>query len=256
MGILDNKDTSDIVSWLPNGRAFIIHNKTRFASEILPVYFKEAKYSSFARRMKRWGFILLIPCKQSCDDTYRSKSVYRHPLFLRYSKPLCLQIRPKPQKKYVKKHNHASTNRSASTASDPKCSSIFQSRNVYSLFPGTNGSATYPYPSVFTIEGGNRPTIDSPFERRLKENQVNQDLLIQEWYHHQQEVSAHYQYLQDSSRYKQLYESHVLRLFAQHQNELEIEAKLSALACQNLMLKTTRGNEMGDTMGLLPYHSY
>ncbi len=220
MDILDNKDTSDVASWLPNGSAFIIHNKTRFASEILPVYFKQAKYSSYARRMKRWGFILLIPCKQSCDEIYGSKSVYHHPLFLRSDKPLCLQMRPRPQKKYGNKHNHASTSRSS---------------------------------SVLMSEGGNRPIVDSSFERRLKENRFQQDLLLQERCH-QQEVSAHNQYLQDSPRYKQLYESHLLRVYVQHQNELEVKAKISALAYQNLMLKTTRGNEMGNTMGLLPYY--
>ena len=180
MNILDKRDTSDIASWLPDGRAFIIHNKTRFASDMLPVYFKQAKYSSFARRMKRWGFILDISYKKRCDDTYGTKSVYHHPLFLRTSKLLCLQMRPKPQKKKLKKQNHA-TRSASSTASDAKFSAVSQSRTNRSPLSPSNGphrSATSPYSPVSTIETGTRPTIDSSIERRLKEDRFQQELLL------------------------------------------------------------------------------
>merc|ERR1719291_594072 len=46
-----------IISWLPHGQGFIIHDKTRFATNILPRYFDGAKFTSFTRRLKRWSFV-------------------------------------------------------------------------------------------------------------------------------------------------------------------------------------------------------
>ena len=45
-----------IVSWLPHGKGFIIHDKDLFASLILPRYFDGAMFKSFTRRLKRWNF--------------------------------------------------------------------------------------------------------------------------------------------------------------------------------------------------------
>lgn len=56
MKVLSTRRFSDIISWTPDGTAFAIHRPKAFASEILPTYFKEAKYSSFTRKLHRWGF--------------------------------------------------------------------------------------------------------------------------------------------------------------------------------------------------------
>lgn len=56
LAILSSEEHSDAVAWLPHGRGFVILNKERFARSVLPRYFDGIKYSSFARRMKRWGF--------------------------------------------------------------------------------------------------------------------------------------------------------------------------------------------------------
>ena len=47
----------DIISWLPHGQGFMIHDKTRFAETILPHYFDGTKFTSFTRRLKRWNFV-------------------------------------------------------------------------------------------------------------------------------------------------------------------------------------------------------
>lgn len=54
--IVSHEDHSHIVSWLPHGKGFVIHDKRRFASLILPRYFDGAKFTSFTRRLKRWSF--------------------------------------------------------------------------------------------------------------------------------------------------------------------------------------------------------
>ena len=54
--VLSRKEYGHIISWLPHGRGFVIHDKNRFADMILPRYFDGAKYTSFTRRLKRWNF--------------------------------------------------------------------------------------------------------------------------------------------------------------------------------------------------------
>jgi hypothetical protein len=56
MTVLDNDQMSDIVTWLPHGKGFIILQKKRFASEVMPLYFKHSKFTSFTRKLNRWGF--------------------------------------------------------------------------------------------------------------------------------------------------------------------------------------------------------
>lgn len=56
MAVLDNDQMSDIVTWLPHGKGFIILQKKRFASEVMPLYFKHSKFTSFTRKLNRWGF--------------------------------------------------------------------------------------------------------------------------------------------------------------------------------------------------------
>jgi len=54
--ILSNDSLKNIIAWLPSGKSFCIMNKDDFTERILPAYFKETKYASFQRRLKRWGF--------------------------------------------------------------------------------------------------------------------------------------------------------------------------------------------------------
>eukprot|EP00978_Attheya_sp_CCMP212_P030299 scaffold110777_cov51-Attheya_sp.AAC.6 len=53
---ISNEDNSNIISWLPHGRGFMIYQKTSFANEIMPKFFKQSKFTSFTRKLNRWGF--------------------------------------------------------------------------------------------------------------------------------------------------------------------------------------------------------
>ena len=44
------------VGWMNNGLAFAIRNKTELVSGWLPLFFRQAKFSSFTRKLYRWGF--------------------------------------------------------------------------------------------------------------------------------------------------------------------------------------------------------
>jgi HSF-type DNA-binding len=47
----------DVFSWLPHGRAFIVHDTDRFVREVLPLHFNQTKYSSFQRQCHMYHMI-------------------------------------------------------------------------------------------------------------------------------------------------------------------------------------------------------
>eukprot|EP00934_Nitzschia_sp_Nitz4_P007388 Nitzschia sp. Nitz4//scaffold35_size145790//135274//136217//NITZ4_003059-RA/size145790-augustus-gene-0.126-mRNA-1//1//CDS//3329549211//7378//frame0 len=57
MKVLSNKKFRDIITWTPSGKAFTIVQPKAFVAEILPEHFKSAKFSSFTRKLHRWGFM-------------------------------------------------------------------------------------------------------------------------------------------------------------------------------------------------------
>jgi hypothetical protein len=70
----------DIVSWLPDGRSFVIVNPDLFVDAILKKTFKDCKYASFVRKLNRWGFARI------------TTHCFYHPLFQRKRVDLCAQM--------------------------------------------------------------------------------------------------------------------------------------------------------------------
>jgi hypothetical protein len=56
MKVLANKKYHDVINWLPDGKAFTVFRPKVFVQEVLPKEFKQAKFSSFTRKLHRWGF--------------------------------------------------------------------------------------------------------------------------------------------------------------------------------------------------------
>ncbi|GKZ00489.1 hypothetical protein MPSEU_001001400 [Mayamaea pseudoterrestris] len=82
---LDGKH-AHIVSFLGHGRAFVIHDTARFATELMPQYFcGQGKWSSFARQLRLYGFLRI----HAGPDT----GAYYHALFLRGRPELCSCMR-------------------------------------------------------------------------------------------------------------------------------------------------------------------
>ena len=76
------------IEWTKNGQSFVIHDKDRFAAEILPVYFNKCgKFSSFARRLHRWGFVNTTEC-----PSRGASCAFSHPKFCRDMPDLCLEM--------------------------------------------------------------------------------------------------------------------------------------------------------------------
>ena len=57
MRVLSEKKNSDVIAWTESGKAFNILQPKQFTATILPEFFKSAKYSSFTRKLHRWGFM-------------------------------------------------------------------------------------------------------------------------------------------------------------------------------------------------------
>jgi hypothetical protein len=64
--------TASTISWLPNGKSFKVHNKLKFAQEVMPAYFNSTKYKSFQRSLNVWVSYAMKCC--------RSPSVLRAPV--------------------------------------------------------------------------------------------------------------------------------------------------------------------------------
>ena len=86
--ILEKAETdgySSIVSWLPNGNGFKVHNRMAFETTVLPQHFTAVKYKSFQRQLHLYYFRRV---KRGTE-----KGGYVHP-FLRRGKPeFCHMIR-------------------------------------------------------------------------------------------------------------------------------------------------------------------
>jgi hypothetical protein len=83
--ILSNPEFSNIVSWLPHGRAFRILQHKAFEEKVIPLYFRHGRYSSFARQVNGWGFKRIAH-----GPDYNS---YYHELFLRGLPRLCEKMK-------------------------------------------------------------------------------------------------------------------------------------------------------------------
>ena len=54
--ILSDPEHESVVSWLPHGRSFAVHDTHKFSCEVLPKYYRKVVFRSFARKLNRWGF--------------------------------------------------------------------------------------------------------------------------------------------------------------------------------------------------------
>lgn len=97
--IISNPAYSDIVTWLPNGECWVILDKDRFASQILPVFFKQSHFTSFMRRLTRWKF------KRIAIGHYMG--AYHHKFFQRDSRHLCHLMSCRDTNEQVREHTSA-----------------------------------------------------------------------------------------------------------------------------------------------------
>jgi len=73
--MINNESHTGSVGWTPDGTGFVICSKEAFCGNILPAYFGQAKYTSFTRRLKRWGF------KRNVTGSYHNDNFHRDMVF-------------------------------------------------------------------------------------------------------------------------------------------------------------------------------
>jgi len=54
--MLSESTHSDVITWMPHGRAWKILDKDLLFSSVIPQYFVCKKYESFTRQLNGWGF--------------------------------------------------------------------------------------------------------------------------------------------------------------------------------------------------------
>ncbi|GKY98755.1 hypothetical protein MPSEU_000831800 [Mayamaea pseudoterrestris] len=84
MKVLTEESNSDIISWTPSGKSFVVHKPKLFVAQILGRVFKSAKYSSFTRKLHRWGFMRHYRGEESGS--------FYHELFVKDRLDLCEQM--------------------------------------------------------------------------------------------------------------------------------------------------------------------
>ncbi|KDO26642.1 hypothetical protein SPRG_08046 [Saprolegnia parasitica CBS 223.65] len=76
--------TPSVASWAPDGLSFVVYNADKFASEVIPMYFKHSKFSSFVRQLNFYGFRRLKSRgKPHFNGDQMIYHQFRHPKFVR-----------------------------------------------------------------------------------------------------------------------------------------------------------------------------
>jgi len=92
---VEHRGETDIASWLPHGRAFLVRDPDRFVQEVLPRYFsRQTKWGSFSRQLQLYGFLRVMPAGGG-DGNSKKRDVGSsyHELFLRGRPDLCRYMR-------------------------------------------------------------------------------------------------------------------------------------------------------------------
>ena len=76
---------SDVISFVASGRAFAIHKPDKFFKEIVPLYFRQSRLSSFKRQLNLYGFELI--------NTGPARGGYYHDLFQKDRPEMCRRMR-------------------------------------------------------------------------------------------------------------------------------------------------------------------
>jgi HSF-type DNA-binding len=87
MNLLHDDDYSNIVTFLPDGQSFGIINAKVFNDEVMPKVLGIRTFSSFVRKLNRWGFERIMEKKTHDVD------VFRHDLFRQGAWAMCRKIK-------------------------------------------------------------------------------------------------------------------------------------------------------------------
>uniref|UniRef100_A0A7S4EFW0 HSF-type DNA-binding domain-containing protein n=1 Tax=Pseudo-nitzschia australis TaxID=44445 RepID=A0A7S4EFW0_9STRA len=151
--MLSNVDTlhdSSIVSWLPDGRHFKVHDPLRFVESVIPSAFKQKSLKSFQRQLHLYGFQRI---HEGPD-----KGAYYHEKFRRDDRDLCLSItrakapkrsRAAPVKTTTNNKNFSRRMPTFHVRKKSMETSVVNSSLSTPPIPAINMSAVTIFPSIF-----------------------------------------------------------------------------------------------------------
>ncbi|KAK1733879.1 chitinase [Skeletonema marinoi] len=124
--MLATPECQSIIHWLPDGLSFIIADKERFSSEILPKYFRGALLNSVIRKLNRWGFRRVKSRRKG------EESSFAHSNFVRDKPWLCLRMKCKSKPTYhkVKVSSTSSKKKSKNKNKTKQSTSEVSNRNI------------------------------------------------------------------------------------------------------------------------------
>jgi len=85
----------NMAEWTPNGTMFVVKDQTRFAKEVIPLFFDHQKFASFARQLNFYGFrkVQVKPVRNSdIDESTMNHVTFFHENFKRDSTELLAKI--------------------------------------------------------------------------------------------------------------------------------------------------------------------
>mmetsp|Transcript_835 Transcript_835/g.1444 ORF Transcript_835/g.1444 Transcript_835/m.1444 type:complete len:432 (-) Transcript_835:55-1350(-) len=80
--VLECGDYNDVISWTPDGNSFTVYDPDAFTAKVPAAVLREAKFSSFHRKLNRWNFVK-VPGESR---------TYTHPRFKKGDLDLCKTI--------------------------------------------------------------------------------------------------------------------------------------------------------------------
>ncbi|KAF8380296.1 hypothetical protein HHK36_027778 [Tetracentron sinense] len=70
--LVDDPSKDEVISWNEDGSTFIVWRPAKFASDLLPKYFKHNNFSSFVRQLNTYGFRKIVPDRwEFANDCFR-----------------------------------------------------------------------------------------------------------------------------------------------------------------------------------------
>eukprot|EP00980_Cylindrotheca_fusiformis_P007240 scaffold1525_cov142-Cylindrotheca_fusiformis.AAC.40 len=81
----------DCISWARDGHTFIIRDRKELVDFLMPLFFRGGKFSSFTRKLYRWGFRQI--CVPKGGDKKNREMVFGHEHFQRDNKALMSDMR-------------------------------------------------------------------------------------------------------------------------------------------------------------------
>jgi hypothetical protein len=87
MTVVEDPANQDVITWMPDGKAFTIKNHKKFTRNSMPKLFNIRNMSSFVRKLGRWGF------QRVHEKETRNSDIFKHPKFQRGKWELCRQVR-------------------------------------------------------------------------------------------------------------------------------------------------------------------